>query len=259
MDLMNVLITSQYLRQIGGNGPGDGADWSASEGEAGYVKNRTHYEAIESTTLFDGECVDEEWGAELFEEPHLVSGQEYTITLDGNTYKCVAQWNDVLNSPLMGAPFIFEAEDFDFSEYPFAICGGNEGPVIAKFSDTDVHHLKLETISNVVHKLDEKFLPFGEFKMLSLFGNSKDGWFRCNLPFEEAFDWVESHSGRVFGIYQDQLVSGLFYLEQAFYRTEESGERYLKLTFNALGGDNKKIIWYLEDGTLTNVDPTAAT
>lgn len=49
MDLMNVLVTSQYVRQIGGagnNGSGGGADWNASEGEAGYVKNRTHYGEI---------------------------------------------------------------------------------------------------------------------------------------------------------------------------------------------------------------------
>lgn len=49
MDLMNVLVTSQYQRQIGGaggNGSGGGADWNASEGEAGYVKNRTHYMGI---------------------------------------------------------------------------------------------------------------------------------------------------------------------------------------------------------------------
>lgn len=49
MDLMNVLVTGQYLRQIGGaggNDSGGGADWNASEGEAGYVKNRTHYGEI---------------------------------------------------------------------------------------------------------------------------------------------------------------------------------------------------------------------
>ena len=39
-------IFSYKLGQKSGGGSGGGADWNASEGEAGYVKNRTHYEEV---------------------------------------------------------------------------------------------------------------------------------------------------------------------------------------------------------------------
>ena len=42
-DLKPVTRMEKFLKSYGG-GSGGGADWNASEGEAGYVKNRTHYE-----------------------------------------------------------------------------------------------------------------------------------------------------------------------------------------------------------------------
>lgn len=39
-------IFSYKLGQKSGGGSGGGADWNASEGEAGYIKNRTHYEEV---------------------------------------------------------------------------------------------------------------------------------------------------------------------------------------------------------------------
>ncbi len=44
-DIKPVTRRERFLKKFGGgNSSGDGADWNASEGEAGYVKNRTHYE-----------------------------------------------------------------------------------------------------------------------------------------------------------------------------------------------------------------------
>lgn len=42
-DIEPITRKEKFLSKLGGNSSGGGADWNASEGEAGYVKNRTHY------------------------------------------------------------------------------------------------------------------------------------------------------------------------------------------------------------------------
>jgi hypothetical protein len=234
-------------------GSGGGADWNANEGEAGYVKNRTHYTAKEEVTLFEGSVQDTEgWGVELIGAPKFVVGQEYTVVLDGATYKCEA--NEEYD---IGAPYLGEDDggnlNFDYSIYPFSI-NGYEG-VYANFADKNEHSLKLTTVEEVNHKLDEKYLPFGEFKILQITIGPSFDYILCNLPFEEAFEWCEKNMAIGLAIHGSYY--GFFYLIQAIAFTKSEDNRYIEMHFAQIHSDQTFKLWYLSDGTITRTDPTA--
>jgi hypothetical protein len=83
------------MAKKGGSGGGGGgsADWNAKEGEAGYVKNRTHWEEEGIVALVDNQTYEfEDWGGvygyqaeysgQLFE-----FGKVYTVMWDGVSYE----------------------------------------------------------------------------------------------------------------------------------------------------------------------------
>lgn len=236
-------------------------DWSQNDETArDYVKNRTHYEEKEIVTLFEGTERDDGNHLGIYiTDKELEVGQEYTVIVDNETYNVTVFNRYFLPAPTLGAPLIGVDENvgaglFDFSEYPFGMFNsGSE--LLVVFSDTNEHFVKLMTTNTVVHKLDEKFLPFGEFKAIMIRGNYSDGQFRCNLSFEEAFNWVESNLNMMLGIYRDQNYVEFFYLSYFFGRKEDSGERYIEMVFKTLGGDNEKHLWYLDDGTIAKSNP----
>ena len=68
-------------------------DWNAQEGEAGYVKNRTHWSVkTEQDILKDYVMTADDNGdmyiSQLFE---LAGGETYTVTWNGTAYQCTAQ------------------------------------------------------------------------------------------------------------------------------------------------------------------------
>jgi hypothetical protein len=76
-----------------GGGTGGSADWNASEGEAGHVKNRTHW--VEEVILFDGEVTTSEmygmFGNNTAISIPLSVGEHYTVVFNGVTYECEAR------------------------------------------------------------------------------------------------------------------------------------------------------------------------
>lgn len=180
---------------------GGGADWNASEGEAGYVKNRTHYEVVETVN-----------------EP-------LNITWDGNTEGLVTDSTGVTVKISDAVP---TDEQFATCEYGRAISSsfhittddlipvgditlGGELAVVRKagavipigdmsttFPETGIYaaisedHLTWLTSTapvphtkTVVHKLDKKFLPddvFGGATVLyfDAYEDGEDKWLNPN-------------------------------------------------------------------------------
>lgn len=185
---------------------GGGADWNAKEGEAGYVQNRTHWEeqlediVILPEATFTPEEMDGVLVAPLPNTFTLKEGVTYKVNWNGETYQCKAVGAmgsifignlDAIGSPVEGA-----GEPFGIGysqEYGERMVFVNDG-------STEVV-LSVSEISNVVHKLDKKFLPDdigGGVKFV------KVGYFReqdvstygislsATATYEEIADWIKS-------------------------------------------------------------------
>lgn len=153
----------------------DAADWAANEGEAGYIKNRTHYdgEYIEYLPETEIELLDlggfyaYEGTIPLGKIAEIELDKEYTITYDGVNY------------------------NYKFSEFESGIVAGNttlltgqgsDDPILIGFqsitdqdcslifadmeaTESKTVKIKISNEENRTVKLDKKFLPDGLFYM----------------------------------------------------------------------------------------------
>ena len=165
MDLMNVLITNQYLRRIGGNSSGGGADWNANEGEAGYIKNRTHYTEENKIEIFSGTVTASEYRIPL-SVPEITEGfNEVIVVYDGveNRFAIYEPENSTLtaagNLELVGVqgsydvPYciVFPTPSLFFIDHKDFILGVEDV----------THTFTIYCVKPSVHKIDAKYLPNG--------------------------------------------------------------------------------------------------
>lgn len=132
-------------------------DWNASEGEAGYVKNRTHYE--EKNVIIPNTIVNVP-SSDLFAalpvlDTAIVAGNSYVVELDNEKYTCVAWANgDVI---YLGNGNVYPGVNKG-ENVPFSI---DTYPDKTAFLNTQVgkeYVVSIATPGNV-KKLDKKFLP----------------------------------------------------------------------------------------------------
>ena len=143
------------IAQGGGSGDGSGgsADWNASEGEAGHVKNRTHYEEItEIATIAEEQSAvnNSEYGFTFNGEPFVV-GENYIVIMDGVEYKRTALSTN-------GMVYIGMTEAIGGTD-PFMFVYGDGTGHVGLFADDATHTFKITTTGVKVHKLEKKFLP----------------------------------------------------------------------------------------------------
>lgn len=148
-------------------------DWNAGEGDAGYVRNRTHWTDICVEAL----AVDGEWVADnsgvfsfVFHTPlMLTAGKTYLVNWDGVEYTCIANTaqssseTDGVEVIYIGNPLIVGLED-DGLPFAFLLTTGNEAVQTVTCSPMDglgTHSFSISEVSETVHKLHEKFLPAG--------------------------------------------------------------------------------------------------
>lgn len=128
------------------------SDWNAPEGEPGHIKNRTHYEYIDTTVLFDQDIILQpamEEAQYYFKEPlPLVKGKLYTVSFESKEYG-VSNIVDVLCDD-NGFLRLFDATNIDIS-ISSNVIGWYHGPQNA--------HFKIEEKEHIVKKIDEKFIP----------------------------------------------------------------------------------------------------
>ena len=135
-------------------------DWGAAEGEAGYVKNRTHYE--EKHIIVPNTIINVP-SSELYASlPKLGTalevGSEYVVGFGNENYTCIA-WKegDVI---YLGNGNIYPGNVNKGENVPFSIDTYADGTA---YLNTQVGNEYVVSIGTpgIVKKLDEKFLPDG--------------------------------------------------------------------------------------------------
>ena len=149
--------------------PDSVANWNASNGEAGYVQNRTHWIEFTSEVVLPKKeyynMAFEEYGwilsgnvegDEALDEMQLVEGETYVVTYKGTVYECVCKLYDVDGEqrPYLGNKYLLNGGE-DTRE-PFAVETGciTIAETVSEYVSIGIEHMK-----ESVRKLPEKFLP----------------------------------------------------------------------------------------------------
>lgn len=136
------------------------SDWNQSDSNAtNYIKNRTHYTEIAETKVLSNKTINNQ--SFLLKTP-LIKGNVYTITFNDVVYRCVAKEYD--GYLMIGNNALYEYDNGtepDTGE-PFAIeCGkgDTEAWIYLDDSITSAPIVSIMCASEIVHKLDKKYLP----------------------------------------------------------------------------------------------------
>ena len=138
----------------GGSGGGAPADWNASEGEAGYIKNRTHYEDVAETVIADltilppGNAMRSE-----LRNKRVYENEVYAVTFGEAEYKFTVQKIDGIYTAVwdgegLGDWFVFTSSNTDSPTLPMRV------PAV-----TENTRYKIARLDSTVVTLPEKFIP----------------------------------------------------------------------------------------------------
>lgn len=152
---------------------GGSADLNANEGEAGYVKNRTHWtengmvEVLPETTMAMVSINDQDDGFynEVLLMEDLEAGKQYVVNWNGVSYKCVAY--DVSGDICIGNQQVaIEVDGWEFNDViesnaPFFIVGGFDKRASVLVPEDITCTFSIAHKAEIVHKIDPKYLPEG--------------------------------------------------------------------------------------------------
>lgn len=150
-------------------------NWEQNDSTADdYIKNRPFYTddvkeiTIINTTVSPGGTSTNTYGSSggyqaIIEDSSLKNfniGQEYSVIWDNVTYKCTAFICDNIPMPAIGNAEIIGASSSSSINAPFLIViFEEEGAGIVVFDIDSTHSVVVKTNQEVIHKLDEKYLP----------------------------------------------------------------------------------------------------
>ena len=131
-------------------------DWNENDPRSSsYIAGRTHYKEVEeqtisaSFTIADGQPVTDPFTISL------VAGESYAIEWDGVKYNCVAYIAEGPNSPSIGNGTIANVSGGNGEPF-FITAYGNQ---VMVFGENGDHTFYYSALVEVVHKIDEKYLP----------------------------------------------------------------------------------------------------
>ena len=135
-------------------------NWSASEGEPGYIENRTHYDEIRleeviapitlpCTMSFVDMCYYSDYNASVAGS-NPIGGQTYKVIFNGDEYTCVCSYNN----GQMGIGYGYNDEQAPFSFY-WADSGYISVETKEQFPEITLSVLAVTTIR---HKLTEEWV-----------------------------------------------------------------------------------------------------
>lgn len=143
------------------------ADWSAAEGDPGYVANRTHWSntgdtvAEEQTLITD----DMEYSANVALEKSLEVGKEYSVTFEGINYNCIAKvYKDKVylgNSGVSADCQMYFDEGWIDTGEPFCITQDEEFEILWANSEGTY---TISIFENEIHKLPSQYLDMDAIK-----------------------------------------------------------------------------------------------
>ena len=142
-------------------------DWNENDvSSPNHIKNRTHYTHEGEIVLFDFDDVYSSYPYD-FSEP-LEFEKEYIIIVDGEKYNCTVCYDEYDESYYIGAPYDYDNDIFDFSEYPFYFWMEDLNYFYPNFNDVATfdteyygtpHTVRISRIGEIVETIDKKFLP----------------------------------------------------------------------------------------------------
>lgn len=146
------------------------SDWNASEGEEGYIKNRTHYHDIIKTPVLEETIVsfNPDNSYLPYIDIQLEVGKTYEVTMNGTVYVCQCYlessgWETLGNEEALNT-FVFDGDGEPFS---IRMDVENSAFVLTSYmADNDgvsTYNIPFSIIekSEELKKLDPKFLPEG--------------------------------------------------------------------------------------------------
>lgn len=139
------------------------ADWNAKEGEAGYVKNRTHWEEEGIVEILPETTVVFEDGiAQIDGFPIPTSGKTYIVNWNGAEYICVAIYGERTDAVIVGNAYAATEGQDGTAETgePFAIVFDEtmNTPVIVAFDGSTEATMSIAHKNTVIHHLDPKYI-----------------------------------------------------------------------------------------------------
>lgn len=168
-----------------GNAPGGGgsggssvpSDWNAAEGQPGHILNRTHW--VEENGILEvlPECQFEaEYeSVSIAGEVPIAIGAEYTVHWNGVDYACIAKSVDIEGVVVPGLGNLAAFGIGEETTYPFVIIAlpialtGGVGAQVNILDGSTELTISITTVGDVIHKLDEKFLPMDTLRDVVVF------------------------------------------------------------------------------------------
>ena len=145
-----------YIQKSRGN-------WNQNdETAADYIKNRTHWsevslvEILPEITIYIEEDYDK-----ISNDITLELGKTYNVTFNGKEYNCTAWSNG--EAILIGNGSIYGGRDvasgnIGGNNEPFS-CDNEDGTLYLNVSESGTHTVRISYQSEVIHKIDKKYLP----------------------------------------------------------------------------------------------------
>lgn len=135
------------------------ADWNASEGQPGYVQNRTHYSEYEERVLMAETAVDftEENDYSHIIEGNLTVGFRYRVKWNNVEYVCVCKYGGEEIPAYIGEEALLGGDGY--TGEPFFAASIDGMIMLIPVSD-DIHAtVDIVEIVETIHKLPRKYLP----------------------------------------------------------------------------------------------------
>lgn len=170
-------LDEKYLPSTAGGSVA--SDWNAAEGEAGHIKNRTHWEEKRKTLFFEGDTdsygnIDNPNVADIF----MIPGETYELEWDGVVYRDKARYlYEVLGIEPGSVHTLPDGSDYTVQKYnivwgdlSYYLGGDPTMPLSIESTDEDmwvyhmggvdgVRHIAIYNVYEIIQKLDPKFLP----------------------------------------------------------------------------------------------------
>lgn len=164
-------IDEKYLPTSSGGSdtPSAVSDWNAAEGEAGYIKNRTHWvESVGGGVILEETTLPGNGAGQFMLEGDITleDGKTYRIVYNGTEYMCTAVDGATLDPEIpYGQQILFgnygaDAGTGDTGEPFVGVNMPGMGLMVMDLSSASSCNMGIYDDSEIVHKLPDKFLPF---------------------------------------------------------------------------------------------------
>ena len=150
-------------------------NWSATEGESGYIKNRTHYiehKQVDVVNEFSSEWVYSGSRYRPTNPPtptqNLIPDAFYKVVFDGVEYKMQAKrtyynkdYSVYLGNPKFSYNMNMPSDDIDTGEPVLVLndCSNSNAPTWEYRCDSSGNHTLSITLCKIIHTIEPEFLP----------------------------------------------------------------------------------------------------